>query len=75
MNLDCVHTCSVTSVVSDFAAIWTIALQAPAHGLLQARILRGLSFPPPRGHPDPGTASISLALQAASLPTEPPGKP
>ena len=35
----------------------------------------GLSFPPPRDHPDPGTESVSLALQAASLPTELPGKP
>ena len=32
-------------------------------------------FPSPRDLPNPGIESRSLALQADSLPTEPPGKP
>ena len=35
----------------------------------------GLPFPFPRDLPDPGVEPQSLALQAHSLPTEPPGKP
>ena len=45
------------------------------HGILQARILEGLLFPPPGDFPDPGIELGSPALQADSLPTEPPGKP
>ena len=46
------------------------------HGILQARILSG--SPLPGDLPDPGnepTSFVSRALQANSLPTEPPGKP
>ena len=32
----------------------------------------GLPFPPPGDLPDPGTEPVSPALQADSLPTEPP---
>ena len=35
----------------------------------------GLPFPSPRDLPDPGTEPRSLALEANSLPSEPPGKP
>ena len=35
----------------------------------------GLLFPSPGDLPDPGIESGSLALQADSLPSEPPGKP
>ena len=35
----------------------------------------GLPFPPPGDLPDPGTKPVSPALQADSLPSEPPGKP
>ena len=35
----------------------------------------GLSFPPPGDLPDPEIEPRSLALQADSLPSEPPGKP
>ena len=35
----------------------------------------GLPFPSPGDLPDPGTEPGSSALQADSLPTEPPGKP
>ena len=35
----------------------------------------GLPCPSPRDLPDPGTKRKSPALQADSLPSEPPGKP
>ena len=35
----------------------------------------GLPFPPPGDLPNPGIEPGSLALQADSLPSEPPGKP
>ena len=35
----------------------------------------GLPFPPPGDLPDPGIEAGSPALQADSLPAEPPGKP
>ena len=43
------------------------------HGILQAR--SELPWPPPGDLPNPGIKSTSPALQADSLPTEPPGKP
>ena len=36
---------------------------------------RALPFPPPGDRSDPGMEHMSLALQADSLPIEPPGKP
>ena len=45
------------------------------HGILQARVLGGLSFPSPGDLPDPGIEPKSPALQADALPSEPPGKP
>ena len=44
-------------------------------GVLQARILGGLPCPSPGDLPDPGIEPVSPALQADSLPSEPPGKP
>ena len=44
-------------------------------GFSRQEYLSGLPFPPPRDLSNPGTESGSLALQAGSLPTEPPGKP
>ena len=41
-------------------------------GILQARTLE---FPSPGDLPDPGIEPSSPALQADSLPSEPPGKP
>ena len=35
----------------------------------------GLPFPSPGDHPDPGIKPGSPALEADSLPSEPPGKP
>ena len=55
--------------------LWAIAHQAPlSMGILQARILEWVAMPSSRGSSQPGTESESPALQADSLPTEPPGK-
>ena len=43
------------------------------HGILQARVWS--SLPSPGNLPDPGIEPGSPALQADSLPSEPPGKP
>ena len=43
------------------------------HGILQERILEWVAFPFSRGLPDPGIEPGSPALQANSLPSEPPG--
>ena len=45
------------------------------HGLLQARILGWVAFPSPGDLPNQGIKPMSPALQADSLPAEPPGKP
>ena len=45
------------------------------HGILQAKCWSELPFPSPEDLPDPGIEPRSLALQADSLPSEPPGKP
>ena len=50
------------------------------HGILQARILEWLLYPPPGDLPDPDSgielkSPASPALRLDSLPTEPPGKP
>ena len=45
------------------------------HGILQARILEWVAVPFSRGLPNPGIEPRSPALQADSLPAEPPGKP
>ena len=44
------------------------------HGILQARVLGGLPFPSPGDLPDPGIKPGSPALQADTLPSEPPDK-
>ena len=45
------------------------------HGIFQARILEWVAFPSPGDLLDPGIEPWSPALQADSLPFEPPGKP
>ena len=45
------------------------------HGILQARILEWVAIPSSGDLPDPGIKPGSPALQADSLPSEPPGKP
>ena len=52
--------------------------ESSVHGILQARVLEWVAMPSPDNHPDPGrehTTLASPALQAVSLPIEPPGKP
>ena len=44
------------------------------HGILQARILEWVAFPSLGDLPNPGIEPRSPALQADSLPAEPPGK-
>ena len=45
------------------------------HGILQVRILEWVSIPFSRGSSQPRIIPRSPALQANSLPSEPPGKP
>ena len=64
------------SLVPDSATPWTAAHQV----LLSRAFSRqgywsGLLFPSPGDLPNPGIKPGSPALQADSLPTEPPGKP
>ena len=45
------------------------------HGISQVRILEWVAIPSPGDLPDPGIEPWFPALQADSLPSEPPGKP
>ena len=47
---------------------------SPVYGILQARILECVAMPSLGHLPDPGIKLRSPALQADSLPAEPPGK-
>ena len=72
----CVCVCESLSRVQPFATAWAVAHQAPlSMGFSRQEYWSGLSFPSPGDLPDPGTEPGSLALQADSLPSEPPGKP
>ena len=56
-------------------ATWTVAYQASlSTGLSRQEYWSGLPFPSPGDLPDPGIEPGSPALQADSLPSEPPGK-
>ena len=58
-----------------FASPWTVALQAPLSVEFSTQeCWSGLPFPSPGDLPDPGIKPGSPALQAESLPSEPPGK-
>ena len=65
-------------VVSDsLRPPWTVAYQAPLHGIFQARILEWLPRPTPGDIPYPGIKPTSLASPAfigRFFTTEPPGK-
>ena len=64
------------SQVQLFATPWTVAFQAsPSMGFSRQEYWSGLLFPSPGDLPDPGIEPGSPALQADSLPSEPPGKP
>ena len=59
-----------------FETPWTVAGQAPTSmGFSRKEYWSGLPFPSPRDLPNSETESRSPALQADSLPSEPPGKP
>ena len=58
-----------------FATPWTAAYQAPpSTGFFLQECWSGLPFPSPEDLPDLGIEPGFLALQADSLPTEPPRK-
>ena len=64
------------SCVQLFATLWTVAHQVPlCMGFFRQEYWSGLPFPSPGDRPDPGIKPGSSALQADSLPPEPPGKP
>ena len=64
------------SHVQLFATSWTVACQAPlSMGFSRQDYWSVWPFPPPGDLPNPGIEPGSLALQADSLPSEPPGKP
>ena len=64
----------VLSLVRFFATPWTIACQAPpSMGFPREEYWNGLPFPSPGDLPDPGIKPGCPALQADSLPSEPPG--
>ena len=53
---------------------WTVAYQAPlSMGFSRQEYWSGLPFPSPGDLPDPGIEPRSPALQADSLPSDPPG--
>ena len=63
------------SVVSDSATPSTVACQAPlSMGFPRQEYWSGYPFPSPRGIPNPEFEPGSSALQADSLPSEPPMK-
>ena len=63
------------SVMSDsFEIPWTVACQAPlSMNFSRQEYWYGLPCPPPGDLPNPGIKPRSPALQADSLPSEPPG--
>ena len=66
---------SCFSCVLLFVTPWIIAPQAPlSMGFSRQEHWSGLPFPSPGDHPNPGMTPGSPALQADSLPSEPPGK-
>ena len=73
--LKCMHAQSLTCVLL-FVIPHPVVLQAPlSKGFPRQEYWRGLPFPPPGDLPNPGIEPWSPALQADSLPTEPPEKP
>ena len=64
------------SCVRLFATPWTVAYKAPlSMEFSRQEYWSGLPFPFPGYLPDPGIKPKSSALQADSLPSEPPEKP
>ena len=77
----CVRVCacvshSLVSGVCLFAIPWTVACWAPlSMGFSRQEYWSGLPFPSPGDLPHPRMEARSPALQADSLPSEPPAKP
>ena len=73
----CVCVCTLShSVMSDSATPWTVAHQAPLFmGFSRWEHWSGLPFPSSEDLPNKRIEPRSPALQADSLPSEPPGKP
>ena len=66
----------IRSVVSDSLRPCGLACQAPlSMEFSRKEYWSGLPFPSLGALPDPGIKHMSPALQADSLPSEPPGKP
>ena len=64
------------SLIRLFATPWTVAHQAPpSTEFSRQEHWSGLPFPSPGDLPDPGIEPRSPALQADTLPSEPPGNP
>jgi len=64
------------SRVSLFVTLWTVVYQAPlSMAFSRQEYWSELPFPSPGDLPNPGIKPRSPALQADSLPSEPPGKP
>ena len=64
------------SCVQLFATAWTAAHQIPlSMEFFRQEYWSGKPFPSPGDLPNPGTEPSAPALQADSLPSEPPGKP
>ena len=67
--------CVSLSCVQLFVTPWTVVHQAPlSMGYSRQKYWSGLSFPSPRDLPHPRIEPRSSALQADSLPSEPPGQ-
>ena len=64
----------VTQLYLTLCDPWTIACQAPVHGILQAFLLEWVAAPYRVDLPNPGIKLGSPALQADSLPAELPRK-
>ena len=68
----CVHA-KVLSGVQYLATLWTVANQDPlSMGFPKQEYWSGLPFPSPGDLPNPEIKARSPALQADSLPSEPP---
>ena len=71
---ECIFSCF--SHVGLFSTLWNVAIQAPLFmGFSRQDYRSGLPSPSPGDLPNSRTEPTSPALQADSLPNEPPGKP